>query len=419
MSDLLKNPKLCGSCNTPGCKLKCACKLVFYCGAECQGKHWPAHKKECTVWLAKKIRDTRKEHGKDGAEMALARYDAAQELRGQGRYREAERCYLDARRILSKVEGEDSYNVGAICERLGDMYGEMGRYEEAKKEFQEDLRIMRIAKGERSEEAAEALRCIGVTLSGQGKHEGEALARLEEAHSILKETVGPEHRKVVGVLSSKGICYFRMGRLEEARAAHEEALRIDRIAYGDDSDEVATSLQNLGNVFCEMGMLKEARANYEEALRISRRVHGERHPSVASAFQSIAHVLSQQGQNDEALKMHSKALKIQRRVLGEDHEDAAASLLHTGNVYHKQGKHDEALELYEEALAVYTRALGIDNHANAGVYYSMAKGKLASGDVAGAIASARECVRIYAKLGIDNEYSQAAATILRRLEGGA
>ena len=51
MSDLLKNPKLCGACDKPGCKLKCACKLVFYCGAECQRKDWKQlrHKRVCNT----------------------------------------------------------------------------------------------------------------------------------------------------------------------------------------------------------------------------------------------------------------------------------------------------------------------------------------------------------------------------------
>jgi tetratricopeptide (TPR) repeat protein len=111
--------------------------------------------------------------------------------------------------------------------------------------------------------------------------------------------------------------------------------------------------------------------------------------------------------------MFRKALKIRRRVLGENHQDVAESLENIGHVYHDQGKPDEALEMFEEALAVFTRALGVDNEKNAGVCYLLAEAKLLSGDEAGGIESARESVRIYAKLGVDNERSQAAATILR------
>ena len=62
MSELLANPKICGACNKPGCSLKCACKLVFYCGEECQRAHWPTHKKDCRLALAKKVKDAKREH---------------------------------------------------------------------------------------------------------------------------------------------------------------------------------------------------------------------------------------------------------------------------------------------------------------------------------------------------------------------
>ena len=128
MADLLKNPKLCGACNAPGCKLKCACKLVFYCGAECQGKDWPRHKKECVKSQARKIKEARREHGKDDVAVAQARCEAGNTLRSQGRYREAERCYLDARGIYEEVGGESSADrgTGEISRNLGGLYHEMG-----------------------------------------------------------------------------------------------------------------------------------------------------------------------------------------------------------------------------------------------------------------------------------------------------
>jgi tetratricopeptide (TPR) repeat protein len=96
-------------------------------------------------------------------------------------------------------------------------------------------------------------------------------------------------------------------------------------------------------------------------------------------------------------------------VLGEDHKQFGESLESMGGIYAEQGKYHEAVEMYEEALAVYTRALGIDNEKNAEVLCNMAKHKALSGDVSGALESARESVRIYTKLGIDNQDSQQAS----------
>jgi tetratricopeptide (TPR) repeat protein len=128
-------------------------------------------------------------------------------------------------------------------------------------------------------------------------------------------------------------------------------------------------------------------------------------------------ILNQQGEYDEALKLYRKALKIRRHVYGEDHKDVAITLCNIGVAFHGQGKHDETVEVYEEALGVYTRALGVDNKNIADVHWNIALAKRATGDVAGALESAMESVRIYDKLGITNTILQRAGDMLMGLEG--
>jgi tetratricopeptide (TPR) repeat protein len=90
-----------------------------------------------------------------------------------------------------------------------------------------------------------------------------------------------------------------------------------------------------------------------------------------------------------------------------------------GFVLSDQGKYDEALEMFDKALSTFTRALGIDNRENAKVYHHIAFVKHDSGDMAGALASAREAVRIFNNHDINNATSLAAVDLLRGLEGGA
>jgi tetratricopeptide (TPR) repeat protein len=413
MSDLLKNPKICGACDKPGCKQWCACKLVYYCGAECQGKHWPTHKEGCTIWLAKKISKARMEHGNDSLEVSEALFEGAEELRSQGRYRDAEKRYLNALRIAAELLGEESFLVGQGSRGLGRLYVEMGRYDEAMEKFLGSYQIMRIEKGERSIEAADVLCDFGTTLRSQGKSE-EALSRLEEAQSILEEAVGPEHPYLCRAIGGKAMCFDEMGRLQEARAAYEEVHRINLRVDGD----VADSHKNLGNIFLHLGMLDEAKADFEQLLKIMRRVHGERHPHVANAFNGIAHVLRHQGNHDEAIEVYKKALKIRRRVLGEDHKKVAESLDNIGFVYFDQAKYGEALEMFREALEVFRRALGIDHEQNALVLYNISKAQFSSDDPFGGLQSIREANRIYTLLGINNEQSRNAAALLSNLSHG-
>ena len=75
--------------------------------------------------------------------------------------------------------------------------------------------------------------------------------------------------------------------------------------------------------------------------------------------------------------------------------------------------------MYEEALSIFTRALGIDNRQNPRMYHCIAFVKHKAGDMAGALASAREAVRISNKHGVTDAASQKAVDLLRHLEGGA
>jgi tetratricopeptide (TPR) repeat protein len=146
-------------------------------------------------------------------------------------------------------------------------------------------------------------------------------------------------------------------------------------------------------------------------------LHGEKHPHVASALANIGNIVNKQGEYDEALKLYRKALKIRRHVYGEDHKELLVTLHSIAEALCRQGMNDEAVEVWEEALGVCTRALGVDNENIAHVHCSVAEAKRETGDVAGALESARECVRIYDKLGITNTFSQRARDMLMGLEG--
>jgi len=421
MSDLVTNPRLCKRCGVPDCKLKCPCKQVNYCGPACQKADWPSHKPECAFALDKQLKKARREHGKDNVEVANARMDAGLSHMREGRFGEAERCFLKARQVFTAAHGEENADTATACMYLGQVYDSMARYDESIKMLQLSLRIFRCNEVTSRGEVmgvGQSLHIMGRSLANQGKFE-EALERLEEAHGIFKEALGEEYASVAHVLCDMGDAYWKLGQDDKALEIHHECLRISRLAQHD--EHLAKTLLSIGCILMSQDRLVEARASLEEALEILRRLHSDKHPNVAGALHNIGTILARQGEYDEALKLLRRGLKIYRRTHGDAHEEVGKSLMNIGRAHHGQGKYDEAVRMFEEALDVYTRALGIDNERNATAHDLISLARYESGHLSGALESAKESVRICDKLGTASRLatSQAgyAAEWLRKLEG--
>jgi hypothetical protein len=60
MSDLLAEPPKCENCGESAAKRCSSCQTSWYCGRECQVKHWPKHKEPCKL-IAKTMKDANKD----------------------------------------------------------------------------------------------------------------------------------------------------------------------------------------------------------------------------------------------------------------------------------------------------------------------------------------------------------------------
>ena len=58
MSDLISEPPKCENCGEGACKRCSSCQTSWYCGRECQVKHWSKHKENCKL-IAKTMKDVK------------------------------------------------------------------------------------------------------------------------------------------------------------------------------------------------------------------------------------------------------------------------------------------------------------------------------------------------------------------------
>ena len=215
-----------------------------------------------------------------------------------GRLREAEKSWLEARRIMIANFGEEHAGVAALTHNLGGLYQDMSMYPEAIRMLEESFKIMCSLRGARSEEAAHSLLSLGATLHEAGNAQA-ALDKYADAKKIFSETFGPEHPHVATCMSNTARVHISHGKPAEALELLGKAMQIyDKCGAATDedhADNVARAKTNMGLSFKMQARLKEARKAFEEALALTRTVKGEKHPDVSEHMNNLCTVLMAPG----------------------------------------------------------------------------------------------------------------------------
>lgn len=256
----------------------------------------------------------------------------------EGRFAEAERYYLEARRIFTAAHGKDHISFANCCLKLSRVYDRMCMSEEYKEEISKSsnsgLRISLEKLINGADDPLEKMMDDFVSGAVESGYLTTCSTRLDdELLQAVKSNLKLEKRRapvqVEGddrmyiIHSFLGFQHKIRGEPGKALKMFQKALRIRRLADKAVDERVADELINISDIFLEQERLVEARANYEEALGILRRLHGEKHPKVAYALKGIADILRRHDESDEALEVYKKVLNIQRRVYGKDHPQVA------------------------------------------------------------------------------------------------
>lgn len=89
---------------------------------KCQKDDWADHKLKCAIALARVVKEVRREHGREDEAVADARMQSGVAHLHQGRYGEADKCFLEARRVYFEALGDGHFKIVSICHQLGKPY---------------------------------------------------------------------------------------------------------------------------------------------------------------------------------------------------------------------------------------------------------------------------------------------------------
>lgn len=161
----------------------------------------------------------------------------------------------------------------------------------------------------------------GTTLC-HGQQYKEAISAYERAIAIAPDAAMPRS------LNGKGSALFRLGRYEEALAAHEQALALDASNPG--------YWYNVRNALARLGRYEEALAAALQAVALA--------PTNAIYWSGKGSALVGLGRYEEALVAHEQAIAL--------HPTNPYVWHNKGNALERWGHDEEALVAYQQALTL-------------------------------------------------------------------
>jgi len=218
----------------------------------------------------------------------------------RGRYDEAA-SQFDRALALWKPGDDPGKRAQTLLNR-GHLHRQLGEWKQAREQFNTALPLFRQAQYRDGEAAA--LNALGLVAQDAGDP-AEALEPLLGALALRPP--GSQGRAVT--LTSLGIAYRGLGRLEEARRAYAEALPIFR-GLGDSQGQ-ADCLGNLGRLEAVIGHAGAALDDFDQALVLLRPFADP--PDVAWLLTGKAWALRSKGDLEAAREVAEEALKLVER----------------------------------------------------------------------------------------------------------
>jgi CHAT domain-containing protein/Tfp pilus assembly protein PilF len=295
----------------------------------------------------------------------------AEELYGQGRYKEAITPAQRAFAIYENVLGPEHPDTATALNDLAALYLATFAYAKAEPLFQRALAIREKAFG--PEHLATALSLSN--LAGLYRDTG-AYTRAEpfyqRALAIYQKALGPEHPDTATALHNLAQAYRAAGTYTKAEPLFQRALAISEKALGPEHPDIALLLNNLAGLYDATGAYAKAEPLYQRALAMREKTLGPEHPDTALSLNNLAEAYRVTGAYANAEPLLQRALAIYEKALGPEHPDTALALNNLAGLYNAAGAYAKAEPLFQRALAISEKALGPEHPHTAGALNNLA-----------------------------------------------
>lgn len=305
------------------------------------------------------------------AQSASELYEQANELYYSGRYREAEKIFLNALALYESQFGRQHKETLRPINRLGRTYSRLRENEKALHYLQETYTITNKLYGAESPEAAYCLIDIGHTYA-QMFEPDQANIFYGKALAIIEKTYGMESSKTANLLMNIGSAYQKKADYFDAEKYYLRAFEIFSKVSEPDSEDFNRIYSNMGYMYRKKGDLEKALDFGVKALEIKLKNYDPAHPSVGKYYRNIGRVYEEMNRMAEALPYMQKAVEITESSLGSNHPQTAGSLNELAHIYAGMHQYDTALLLYQKGNRLLEKMLPADHPYVVAGYFNIA-----------------------------------------------
>lgn len=306
-------------------------------------------------------------------------------LERKGAYAESETKLEEA---LAATPTDQSYDLGIVHQRLGDVLRRQGKTDSAIEHYLETIDLWTQALGASHPNVAIAKSSWASGLSRAGRTE-EAEKAFREALEQLEAVFGSEHPTVSAGLQNLGITLKNLGRFEEAEAVFRRAASIDAAIFGPDHMKTADRREALGRLLTRRGKGAEALAEHEAAGRVYAKALDVGHPWRILNHMNRGDAMRQMQDKRGAVDAYAAAFELAKAHLESEDPLRSDTAAYYGRALVEAERYSQATAVLGPALRMLEEVEGYgDVKAIAG--WALARAQVETGgDVADAVALAK------------------------------
>ncbi len=314
------------------------------------------------------------------AELDSGDYDRAVDALCEGDTGEAEEVFVAVAESDSPLAAPAFFQSGCLAERRMDLNKAMALLEKAVNLQGENPEFLRAAallarrlyqhkkalgwfdalvrilekEDEDSVDLALARRDLAYTSALVGQHK-QAGGLYKQAMVSLTKLVGKDDPEM-------GICWFQIGKLQEALGNYEKAdepynKALAILEKDEDSQVLGEILEKTAGLYMELEREPEAIPLLERLCAFKEKSANPDKASLAMTYTNLAEAYRICGKYEQSEENYKQALAITEELRGKDHAAVGSILQELAQLCQRQGKTDEAKEHQERAAAIFQRVL--------------------------------------------------------------